>query len=190
MTDNQDLTTRRYHDAVSRNDPQLAGQVCLALVSEGPTHGWALSGLLASDGDIGRIWSLSRPLTYRALDQLVADGLVARVGTAPGGGRSRTLVDATEAGLAANRAWLDRPVELPRDVRSELLLKLALRERAGLALAPLATAQRRRFAPMFDALAGAADSIPAGEGDFVARWRREHLIAIDRFLTSFVDPPT
>ena len=190
MTNNQDLTTHRYHDVVSRNDPQLAGQVCLALVSEGSTHGWALSGLLAPDGDIGRIWSLSRPLTYRALDQLVADGLVVRVGTVPGGGRSRTLLAATDAGLAATREWLDLPVELPRDVRSELLLKLALRERAGLALAPLAVAQRVRFTPMMAALDRPTDSSAPIDSDFVARWRREHLIAIDRFLASFVDPPT
>ena len=161
---------------MTRNDPVLAEKVCLALVAEGPTHGWALSTVLAPDGEIGRIWSVSRPLTYRALDQLAIDGLIARVGTAPGGGRSRTLLDATDLGRSANTAWLGEPVTLPRDVRTELLLKFALRTRVGLPLDPLAHDQRAMFAP----LVGGLTSID--ESDFVALWRREHLLAIDRFL--------
>ena len=166
---------------MSRNDPQLAGQVCLALVNEGPSHGWAISGHLAPGGDIGRIWTLSRPLTYRSLDQLLADGLIEKVGTAPGGGRSRTLLECTAEGRAVSHGWLDRPVELPRDVRTELLLKFALRERAGLDPAALAAAQREHFAPMVESMAADID------GDFVGRWRREHLLAIDRFLASFAE---
>lgn len=165
---------------MSRNDPQLAGQVCLALVDEGPTHGWAISGLLAPAGEIGRIWSLSRPLTYRALDQLLADGLIEKVGTAPGGGRSRTLLACSDEGRSVSRRWLDRPVELPRDVRTELLLKFALRQRAALDIASLAVAQREQFAPMMASIGSDEDV------DFVGRWRREHLLAIDRFLEASV----
>ena len=161
---------------MTRNDPVLAEKVCLALVAEGPTHGWALSTELAPDGEIGRIWSVSRPLTYRALDQLAVDGLIAKVGTAPGGGRSRTLLDVTVRGREANAAWLAEPVVLPRDVRSELLLKFALRTRVGLSLTSLAHDQRETFSPLLGALSS------VDESDFVALWRREHLLAIDHFL--------
>lgn len=164
---------------MTRNDPVLAEKVCLALVAEGPTHGWALSTLLAPDGEIGRIWSLSRPLAYRALDQLVLDGLIEKVGTAPGGGRSRTLLEATELGASSNASWLEAPVALPKDVRTELLVKFTLRSRVGLPLDPLAADQRALFAPLLNG------SATADGGDFVARWRREHLEAIDRFLSSF-----
>jgi DNA-binding PadR family transcriptional regulator len=163
---------------VSRNDPALAGQVCLALVCEGPTHGWAVAGLLAPDAEIGRIWSLTRALTYRAIDQLVADHLVERSGIEPGGGRNRTVVIATAQGRRVSRRWLDEPVSSPRAVRSELLLKLALRARIGLSSAALVAAQRERFAPIL----AATDAEPTD--DFVARWRREHLLAIDRVLSS------
>lgn len=162
---------------MTRNDPSLAARVCLALVCEGPTHGWAVASLLAPDAEVGRIWSLSRPLTYRALDQLVVDGSIARSGTEPGGGRARTVLAATALGSEANSHWLGHPVSLPRDVRTELLLKMELRTRVGLALAPLAAEQRESFAPLLEA-AGSAD------GDFVALWRHEHLLAIDRFLAA------
>lgn len=169
---------------MTRNDPALATRACLALVAESPTHGWAVAGLLAPEGEIGRIWSLSRPLTYRALDGLLDDGLIERVGTSPGGGRNRTVVAATPAGHEVVDRWLERPVDLPRDVRTELLLVFALRERRGRPNAELAARQRGRFAPMLASLESETD-----DEDFVARWRIEHLRAIDRFLASFDGRP-
>ena len=170
---------------MTRNDPELAGNVCLALVAEGPTHGWAVAGQLAPGSAIGRIWSLSRPLTYRALDGLLASGAVERVGTEPGGGRTRTLLGVTAAGRRRNDEWLGSTVALPRDVRSELLLKFALRERAAMSNVELARAQRERFAPML----ATVETDAASDGDFVDRWRLEHIRAIDRFLASFVAAP-
>lgn len=163
---------------MTRNDPDLAEKVCLALVAEGSTHGWAISALLAPDGDLGRIWSLSRPLTYRALDHLVAEGLIEKVGSVPGGGRSRTLLEVTASGRAVTEEWLETPVALPRDVRTELLLKFALRTRLDLPLGPLARGQRTLFAPLSDTTAAIDDA------DFVGIWKREHLLAIDRFLAA------
>ena len=59
-------------------DLSLAEHVCLALIVEGVTHGWAVGTLLAPDGQLGRIWSLTRPLTYRAIDGLVDKRLATR----------------------------------------------------------------------------------------------------------------
>ena len=157
----------------------MAEQVCLALVVEGVDHGWAVGALLAPDGELGRIWSLSRPLTYRALDQLVEGGLVRRVGREPGRGRARTVLAATPAGRRAARAWLETPVAHLRDVRTELLVKLELRRRAGLALAPLLDAQQEVFEPLVAALT--AGRPPA---DPVALWRRESARAVARFLAA------
>jgi len=163
---------------MARNDPTLAMKVCVALVAEGPTHGWAIAGLLAPGAEIGRIWSLSRPLTYRSLDQATTDGLVERSGTEPGGGRSRTLLAATEEGQRRNAEWLAAVVSLPRDVRTELLLKFALRERLSQSNGELASRQRELFTPMLT-------SREPGSEDFVSHWKHEHLLAIDRFLAGF-----
>jgi hypothetical protein len=82
----------------------------------------------------------------------------------------------TRAGRQALRRWLAQPVDHPREVRAELLVKLLLLERAGQPTAPLLQAQREAFA---DTLAVARDSAAT---DSVSRWRAEQAAAIDRFL--------
>jgi PadR family transcriptional regulator AphA len=161
----------------------LAECVCLTLIAQKVSHGWALGTMLAPDGEIGRIWSLSRPLTYRAIDGLVDRGLVTRTGQAAGRGRDRVVLAATPAGRRLARRWLDQPVEHLRDVRTELLVKLFLRERAGLERATLLTAQQEQFAPAIDAL---TSSDP--DDDLVDLWRRESARAVRRFLDQALHP--
>jgi len=161
----------------------LAEQTCLALVAQGLQHGWAIGSALAPDGELGRIWSLSRPLTYRAVDALVEQRLVTRRGSSPGHGRERTLLAPTAAGRRTSRAWLDEPVDHLRDVRTELLLKLELRRGAGLPLEPLLLAQRDASTAQLEALSRAQ----AG-GDLVDLWRAESARAIRRFLDHALHP--
>ena len=90
----------------SRDTEQLglAEQACLVLVAQGVEHGWAIGSLLATDGELGRVWTLSRPLTYRAIDQLVERGLITR-SSAPGSrGRERSLLRITASGRQIGRA--------------------------------------------------------------------------------------
>lgn len=163
-------------------DLGLPSHVCLALVVEGIEHGWALGTVLAPDGDLGRIWTLSRSLTYRAVDQLVEGRLLVRRGTSEGRGRDRSLLRPTAAGRRVTAAWLDRPVEHLREVRTELLVKLALRQRAGLPTKPLLRAQRTHVEAVIVALTAAAE-----DGDLVDRWRGESARAVRRFLDGELD---
>jgi DNA-binding PadR family transcriptional regulator len=158
--------------------PSLAERICLGLVctSPEPVHGWALVRELAPDGAIGRIWSLSRPLTYRAIDQLVGAGLIRSGGQARGQGGERTLLAPTAAGSRVVVRWLDDPVAHLREVRTELLVKLAIAERAGRDTTVLIDAQRRAFAPLFAALA------ERGPDDVVDRWRQTSARAVRSFL--------
>lgn len=155
----------------------LADNVCLALITEGVDHGWAIGSLLADDGEIGRIWRLSRPLTYRAIDGLAARQLITRSAGGASKGRDRIKLAPTEQGRRTARAWLDEPVAHLRDVRTELLVKVTLRERAGLATAPLLEAQQRLFDPLFDTLTSGSV-----EDEAVDVWRRESARAVRRFL--------
>ena len=155
----------------------LAEHVCLALVVEGVAHGWAIGSLLAPDGELGRVWSVSRPLTYRAIDVVVARGLLDRAGVEAGRGRDRQVLAPTAAGRRETRVWLDRPVAHLRDLRSELLLKLTLRRRRGLPVSPLLEAQLVELDPVFAALAKRHDG-----DDLTARWRAESARAARRFL--------
>jgi DNA-binding PadR family transcriptional regulator len=155
----------------------LAEAVCLTLVAREPRHGWSIVKALAADGEVGRVWSLSRPLTYRALDALAARGYIEPGGSETGSGPPRTIWRATPRGRRAARAWLRRPVRHPRDVRTELLVKLVL----GAPAPELARAQLDVFAPVFAGLRRAARAAP---GDPVARWRMESAEATRRFLES------
>lgn len=151
--------------------------MCLTLITQKVAHGWALGTMLAPDGEVGRIWTLSRPLTYRAVDGLVEKRMITRTGQAAGRGRDRVLLAATAAGRRAAARWLDSPVEHLRDVRTELLVKLLLRQRAGLDNQPLLTAQELLFGPAIDALTSTRPG-----GDLVDLWRRESARAVRRFL--------
>jgi PadR family transcriptional regulator AphA len=157
----------------------LADAVCLTLVAREPTHGWSIVKELAPDGTVGRIWSLSRPLTYRALTSLRDAGLIEPQAQEAGGGPPRTIWRATARGKRLARAWLRRPVRHPRDMRTEFLLKLALDAPAP----QLARAQLDAFEPVFAGLQNAATAAP---GDVVARWRLESAEATRRFLRSLL----
>jgi PadR family transcriptional regulator AphA len=115
----------------------------LALLSDEPAHGWLLAKEMSRTGSIGRIWSMGRPLVYRALDVLAARGLIETAGSERGArGPRRELFTPTKLGRKELARWLREPVDHVRDARSLLLLKLALLERAGLDRRPLLEAQR------------------------------------------------
>jgi len=166
-------------DAAVSTQLTVAESVCLTLVAIEPRHGWSIVKALAPDGEIGRVWSLSRPLTYRALDALAAAELIEPRGSEPGSGPPRTIWRATPKGRRASRAWLRRPVAHLRDMRTEFLLKLQL----GAPAAELARAQLAAFAPAFAGLARTARAEP---DDVVVRWRVESAEATRRFLDSLV----
>ena len=97
----------------------LGEWACLGILYEGPSHGFAIAARLKPTGDIGRVWSLSRPLTYRSLEQLSGHGYVETVGEEPGiAGGNRTILAATRSGRAQLRKWLRSPVVHLRDIRS------------------------------------------------------------------------
>lgn len=159
-----------------RRKRSLTEWVVLGLLAERPMHGFALAQLLARGGEVGRVWSATRPLTYRAIDQLLADGCIEAVRTEVGTGPPRTVHRPTPSGRRALRRWLNEPVAHARDVRAELLVKLLLLERAGKPTAPLLQAQREAFADLLD------PDQPRPADDSVSRWRAEQAAAIDRFL--------
>ncbi len=125
--------------AVSRTDTQqlLLGEwACLGILYQARTHGFAIAARLKPSGDVGRVWSLSRPLTYRSLEQLSARSYIHAVGEEKGlAGGNRTILAATRTGRAQFRKWLHTPVAHLRDVRSELLAQAdpgrCLRDRRG-----------------------------------------------------------
>jgi DNA-binding PadR family transcriptional regulator len=167
-------------------DPALSltEWLVLCLVGEGLTHGFAIARLLEHQGSLGRVWRVPKPVIYRALSRLEQLGLVRAVGEQPTSvGPVRTVVEATSAGQQASSAWLTRPVRHIRDVRSELMVKLALLDRAGADPRPLLAAQHEQLAPIAAAL-GDRLAGSAGFERTLLLWRYETVSAALRFLAA------
>jgi DNA-binding PadR family transcriptional regulator len=164
----------------------LAEWVVLCLICERQTHGFALARLLGSDGELGRIWRVPKPVVYRALQRLEQLGLVVSTEQQPSSqGPVRSPVDATPAGREQAAAWLARPASHNRDVRSELLIKLALLDRGGTDPKPLLVAQREQLIPVARAL---QDRLTAAKGfdRTLILWRAETVSATLHFLDALM----
>jgi DNA-binding PadR family transcriptional regulator len=160
-------------------DLSLTEWAVLGILAGGPAHGFAVARQLEAPAPVGRVWTVSRPLVYRALGRLDDQGLIRPHHTEPGaGGPQRTVYRIGRRGRTALHRWLCTPVAHLRDVRTELLLKLVLCSRLDVDVRPLVTEQRKVFRDHL-----AAFELPAADQrDPVVRWRHESAQAVARFL--------
>jgi DNA-binding PadR family transcriptional regulator len=179
---------------VRRKQDLLVGEwAVLALLCERPLHGYAVHATMAPDGDLGRIWSLGQPLTYRTLDVLRSLGLVEVAAVKPGArAPQRTELVATAAAKRMVARWLRTPEPHVRDLRSSLLLKVQFLRRRGRSPVALLEAQRELLAEQAAALAEPVEAtgsftatLPSGDGEadaLVRRWRWTMTDAALRFV--------
>ena len=166
-----------------RTEPSLQEWAALGVLCEAPAHGWAVAEELTPSGSIGRVYSCTRPLVYRALGQLREAGLVEVRRTSPSdAGPARTTLGPTRRGRSAFARWRGDPVPHVRDLRSELMLKLLFHERSGLDPAPLLHRQAAALAETERAL-GAQLASASGFARTLALWR----LSASRGALSFVD---
>lgn len=159
----------------------LTEWVVLALLCEAPSHGFAVARTLSRATPLGQVWTVPRPLVYRAIGRLEDQGFILEAGEEPGDpGPRRMVYDVTGKGRKAAAAWRAEPVRHLREVRSTFLAKVLLRQRVREPVAPLVVAQRQEFAPLLQLL---ADQFESGESEpVVAAWRYESSQAIARLL--------
>ena len=161
----------------------------LALVDEGPTHGFAIARAMAEDGEIGKVWSLRRPRVYYAIEALTRLGFARPTGTvASRSGPDRKVLRITPAGSRAIATWLITPVEHVRDARSLLLLKLLFLDRRRADRASLLGAQRARFESIAERLQAAVDEAH-GFDQILLLWRLETTTAALRFIDTIGRSP-
>jgi PadR family transcriptional regulator AphA len=156
----------------------------LALLCERPAHGWALARQLSPTGELGSIWSLTRPLVYRSLEILEDRELIAPAGSERGArGPNRTIFRATPSGHGAVGEWLAEPVEHVREGRSLLLLKLVFAQRACVDPRPMLHAQHAALMDTIDSLEAKVRSSTGSEA-ILLRFRLESSRAVERFVDS------
>ena len=63
-------------EAIRNSQITLIEAACLALISQGSTHGYDIAKRFHPDGDIGEIFTQTNPVVYRALKSLEAAHLV------------------------------------------------------------------------------------------------------------------
>ena len=164
----------------------LAEWLVLCLVSEEPVHGFALAALLAPDGGVGMVWHVQKAVVYRAAQRLERLGLITvEDQQATRQGPPRAPLSATPEGHRAAQGWLRQPVAHPRDVRSELLLKLALLARLGADPGDLLRAQRRQLIPVAQGL-GRQLGTATGFDRVLMRGRHESVCGTLRFLDTLL----
>ncbi|HVT70144.1 MAG TPA: PadR family transcriptional regulator [Trebonia sp.] len=162
-------------------DMSLPEWLVLSILSQRPAHGFAVAQLTAADGALGRVWQIPKAVVYRAIGRLLDAGLIAPEGTEPGLGPQRTVYAATADGRAAAQRWLHAPVEHVREIRSVLLLKLALLDQAGDNPADLLRAQRTMLEPIVTAIEERRARSSGFDATLLA-WRRATALAALDFL--------
>jgi DNA-binding PadR family transcriptional regulator len=166
---------------VSQPEMSLPEWLVLTLLSQQPAHGFAVAQVTAPDGDLGRIWQVPKAVVYRSIGRLLEAELITPEGTEPGLGPQRTVFAGTQAGRDAAQQWLRTPVEHVRQMRSELLLKLALLDRAGDDPSPLLRAQRDVLEPIVEAIEARRARSQGFDATLLA-WRRSTALAALDFL--------
>jgi DNA-binding PadR family transcriptional regulator len=165
----------------------LAEWTVLTVLSQRAAHGFAVAQLTAHDGELGRIWHIPRPVVYRSIGRLVDAGLLTPEAVEPGLGPQRTIYTATPDGHQAVAQWLDTPVEHVRDIRSHLLLKLALLDRAGRDPVGLLRRQKAALEPIAQAIDAERPRCTGFDATLLA-WRRSTAAAALGFLDDITRP--
>jgi DNA-binding PadR family transcriptional regulator len=168
-------------------DELSAGEwAVLALLGEGPAHGFALARAMAPGGEVGQVWAMRRPLVYRALETLEQREMIQPAGTVPSqSGPQRTILEVTPAGALAVTKWLRQPVSHVRDARSLLMLKLLFLGRRKAELTPLLTSQRAQFASHAESLTAALEQTEGFDRTLLL-WRLENTAAALRFTETLL----
>jgi DNA-binding PadR family transcriptional regulator len=170
----------------AREQPSAGEWAVLALLSEGPAHGFALARAMAPGGEVGQVWSMRRPLVYRALELLEQRELIRPAGTVPSqSGPQRTILDVTPAGRQALIEWLSQPVSHVRDARSHLMLKLLFLTRRGADSTSLLEAQRAQFASNAAGLSAALEQT-TGFDRTLLLWRLHNTAAAVQFTETLL----
>ncbi|HUA04193.1 MAG TPA: helix-turn-helix transcriptional regulator [Solirubrobacteraceae bacterium] len=170
----------------SREELSAGEWAVLALLSEGPAHGFALARAMAPGGEVGQVWSMRRPLVYRALETLEQREFVRPAGQVPSQtGPQRSILEVTPAGARAVNEWLGQPVDHVRDARSLLMLKLLFLSRLNVDPSALLTAQRAQFSAQAERLQTALDET-GGFDRALLLWRLETTAAAVRFTETML----
>lgn len=154
----------------------LVEGACLTLILHGTSHGYQLAKQFEANTMLGEVFTLSRPVVYRAIKSLEEHRLIRSIESTGLRGQLKWKLKCTPDGERSAKQWLAEPVLHLRDLRSEFLVKILLTQITKASTARLIKLQRQTLEAVTKLLL--ADSAPTA----VAIWRREQARASLRFL--------
>ncbi len=117
---------------MSRTSQPLSFEfVLLGFLAEQPMHGYDLYKLLNTDPNISQIWQVKQAMLYAMLDKLEDIGFLSSETINQESYPNRKQYSLTESGLAAFEEWRSSPVDRPRDVHQEFLVRFYFAYRQG-----------------------------------------------------------
>lgn len=123
-TDSPSSSTTKKGRSPLRAERAATEYAVLALLLEGPRHGYELTRQFASRSELRQVCRLEMSMLYLLLRKLEKDGLIAGHAEPSSGQRSRRVVELTEKGRKEVEEWLSQPVRHTREVRFDFLIKL------------------------------------------------------------------
>lgn len=104
--------------------PIATDHVILALLDEGPMHGYEIHQRISTMPGINKIWNIKQGLLYAKLEKLKEAGFLEDAPDHPEANPTRRYFRLTALGKQELELWVDTPVSRARDIRQEFLAKL------------------------------------------------------------------
>ncbi|MHB0965201.1 MAG: PadR family transcriptional regulator [Bellilinea sp.] len=114
-----------------RQDPLSTEYILLGLAAIGPVHGYDLHKQLGTLDGLSAIWRVKQSQVYALLDKLENMGYLHGEAVPGTAAVLRKQYHLTDAGQRAFDAWMNSPVQHPRQVRQEFLARLYFAQQSG-----------------------------------------------------------
>ncbi|TDA66786.1 MAG: PadR family transcriptional regulator [Chloroflexi bacterium] len=114
-----------------RQDPLSTEYILLGLAAKGPVHGYDLHKQLGTLDGLSAIWRVKQSQVYALLDKLENMGYLHGEAVPGTAAVLRKQYHLNDAGQRAFDAWMNSPVQHPRQVRQEFLARLYFAQQSG-----------------------------------------------------------
>jgi len=107
-----------------KQDPLSVEFLLLGIIRKQPIHAYDLDKMLKEKEEFSVVWRFNQSQLYAILDKLEKNNLIQSEITQGSAFPFRKIYTLTQEGEDAFQAWKVRPVEKPRELRSDFLVKL------------------------------------------------------------------
>ena len=114
-----------------RQAPLSTEYILLGLAARGPVHGYDLHKQLGTLDGLSAIWRVKQSQVYALLDKLENMGYLHGEAVPGTAAVLRKQYHLTDAGRRAFEAWMNSPVQHPRQMRQEFLARLYFAQQSG-----------------------------------------------------------